>query len=229
MSNGTIYGPFRGYYLYDFERNGYHDSDFIVVWYDALDDTIRQGEYDTTRFAGGDSIPGYLKRVGAAPKGTEWPEAAIERFAEYSRRRALDAARSRAGRTESPTRGQRAVFTASYRPRKRKPDRDGVMTPDAEIGDAGTIIWRGHNDYKVTYRNGYNRYIADRDDRVGVALDKGGTVWVSISKVTLEGQATDLTEIGEIADAAAKRARENPRAAGRGTHRSPAGYINAIA
>ncbi len=53
------------FWLGEFERNGYSDSDFYVIYYDAKKNVIDCYEHATTRFYGGTDI-GILKRNPAA-------------------------------------------------------------------------------------------------------------------------------------------------------------------
>lgn len=66
--------------LHTSENNGYHDSDFFMIWFDEENDTVRREMYDTTRCGWGPSVDSF---VDATPE-------IREKYKDWERRQAIE-------------------------------------------------------------------------------------------------------------------------------------------
>lgn len=162
---------YKGATFYDFERNGYHDSDFYAVVWDAEAKCVRSIEYATTRFGGTDS-----NRV-VTDATDEVVAAMAEVEAENYRQDLIDQWRADAAYVRK---GSRVRLTRTFNGRKQ---------PKVEEGTEGTVIWRGASNY---YGQG---------DRIGLKVEGlEEPVWMAATNVkVIEPQEVNEELINEAA------------------------------
>lgn len=179
------------------EMNGYHDSDFYAVVYDAAEDTVRRVEYDTTRFAGGGSA--YVD----ATEETQLKAAAV-----IERRLFNSWLAQNTERAKSPDVGKRVRIVKGRPTLKHE---DGSRTPVAK-GTEGVVIYaKERRSQYGTWSYGLRLGIAISDERepspVHVVVD-GDVVRVRspynealIAKLRARGGRWDKTEREWVLDA----------------------------
>lgn len=161
----------RCYYLGDYERNGYDDSDFHVVYWDDRIGEIRNVQYGSTRYAGGWNYD-VLQR--------EIPADVAERITAHIN--ALNLAsltRHEIARVMEPEPRQMEFGT---RVRITKDSRKGCKTP-YRAGEVGEVS--GHYWFGTFYKNGYNQKTR-ANGRAGVRLSDGRTVFVAMTLLRLD-------------------------------------------
>ena len=139
------------------ERNWHDDSDFIAVIWDAEKKAPFEIEYATTRawtYANG-------AQVDASPEVMAEYQAHLARLAEASRKAAEEA------RMKDPVQGKRVKVVGGRK----------------HLGKEGVIFWRGVNQFRTYYRNGYNRPEAPHNQRVGILMESGEKFFVPLPQV----------------------------------------------
>ena len=188
MTTMTLEKPARDYsrcyYLGDYEKNGYDDSDFVVTFWDDEAGRIESAEYGSTRYGGGWDYSRDLQR--------EIPADVAERVREHIHANAL-AARTAAeiARVTEPTPGQ---MPFGARVRITKDSRKGCKTPykAGEVGEVSGQYWFGQ-----FYRNGYN-HKTRANGRAGVRMVDGRTVFCATRVLRLD-EEPDLARVAEQA------------------------------
>lgn len=114
------YELFVGACVYEFERNGYSDSDFYMVYYDAEADEFKTTEFATTRF-------GCTFEFNSSVDATPEIRAKYEEYLE---------------------KGRKARAAAEQERRKRTPEKGKILKVvkgrKVPIGTIGLCIWRGN-------------------------------------------------------------------------------------
>lgn len=106
---GYSYIEHQGCVVWEYEYNGYHDSDFFAIVYDPITNALKTEEYASTRYGGGgsakvDILPEYLERIRARESMREYYRNLLEQ--------------SEAQQKPKLKRGVSAIFTEAYAPRK---------------------------------------------------------------------------------------------------------------
>jgi hypothetical protein len=141
---------FRGMVVGEREANGYHDSDFFAIWYDAEKDEHGEFMFGTTRgwtYANGCRVDASQEvrdayaanRQRAAEKGRKWREE-----------------KEAAARAKAPVKGA----TVRVKSKRSK----------VPHGTEGVVFWFGEssytNPYRGKYRNPYADLIATRTEQL---------------------------------------------------------------
>lgn len=180
----------RCYYLGDYERNGYDDSDFHVVFWDDRIGEIRNVMFGSTRFAGGWNYSSDLLR--------EIPDDVAERIrARICASRLASLTKEEIARVNEPTPQQMPFGT---RVRITKASRKGSKYTFA-AGDVGEVS--GHYWFGTFYSKGYNSK-GRHNGRAGVRLNDGRTVFVAMTMLRLDCEP-DLARVAREAAAAKLR------------------------
>jgi len=154
----------HGLVLSTYERNGYDDSDFYAIVWDAEAGRPQHIEYATTR--------GWTYPCSAVVDATPEVQAAYAAWQQATREQ-LE--RERAAREAAdPTVGKVVQVTGGRGPRGFK----GTW-----VGTVGRIYWRGANQFRTYYRNGYNRPEESFNQRVGLELPDGRRVFTALDNV----------------------------------------------
>ncbi len=137
------------------EENGYHDSDFYAVCWDAAAEKCVKVEYASTRFAGG----GWAE-IDATPE--------VRRAAyRWHRRMRLESAlRLATEKAAEPIVGREVRILRG----KRK-------------GFVGLVRHRCANPFRTYYRNGYNRPESLSNQRVKLQAADGAVCWTDCPNV----------------------------------------------
>ncbi len=162
----------RCYYLGDYERNGYDDSDFHVVFWDDIAGEVKNVQYASTRYGGGWGWQSELIRdIPADVFGRIRADIYSKALAALTR---AEMARVMEPQPESLGHGARVRFL--------KTSRKGCKTPFT-VGEVGECFWQGW--YGTFYRNGYNQRTR-HNGRLGVRMTDGRTVWCAMESVRLD-------------------------------------------
>ena len=161
----------RCYYLGDYERNGYDDSDFFVTYWDDVNGKVESKEYSSTRYGGGWNYSAELIR--------QIPADVAQRLRSYLYARALDSAiqaeRARVfePQPESLGHGVSVRFLKDSSKRSKTP---------WKAGETGECFWQGW--YGTFYGNGYNKRTRF-NGRLGVRMADGRKVFCPMEAVRL--------------------------------------------
>jgi hypothetical protein len=160
------------YLIGDYEINGYHDSYFHVVYYDAQQDKIMDKEYGATAYGGSwnyraEMVPGPM------------PEHIADRIRALRLAELLPASHeAERQRHEAPEPQQMPVGTLV---RMLRDSRATCKTP-YHAGETGTVL--RHTWFGTFYRNGYNK--RDRSNgRVTLRMADGRIVHAAMTAVRL--------------------------------------------
>lgn len=133
------------------ERNGYHDSDFYVVAWDPEERCCTSIEIGSTRYGGGMSYAPETKREDIKELARKW-----------YRRKQLEAIR------------RNWISFPDKRVVKGKYVRVILgRSKSAPIGMEGIIVWRGANQFRTYYKNGYNDPDSIFNQRIGIKDTEG--------------------------------------------------------
>ena len=181
-------------YLADYERNGYNDSDFLVIYWDDDRKEIDQFESGSTRYAGNPGAEAQLRalRRDITP---EIRQQIHRHIFECIRDGYL---RAEVSRVEAPgpadlPHGTEVRMIAPPSGRKR----DEVW----EVGEVGEVYWSGH--FGRFFRKGYRQ--PDRSNgRLGVRFADGRRVFCPMKSVRLNREPDAdraVLEAARVADA----------------------------
>ncbi len=179
------------YFIADYERNGYSDSDFMVVYWNDATGKIEQQEYGSTRYAGNPAGGAFF-----ASLERNIPDSILAKIRDriYDEALALftinDTARVETpGSPELPFGTKVRFLTASTK-------RHAYQWA---AGDTGEITWTGH--MGTFYRKGYNK--PNRENgRVGVRLADGRRVFAPMKAVRLDREIDPAQLAADAATAA---------------------------
>jgi len=172
-------------FLFDWEHNGYDDSDWYACFWDRLAERPVIHKTGTTRVA---ALP---------PPTSTWSQASEEDWhaaKDWAVGLAFERLMVKAFRDitapENLTQGQEVIFCRDFKPRKqgRKVTR----------GERARVFWTGH--YGTFYRNGYNQP-GRHSLRVGVEFPDGSRQFVPATALSLS-QTLDAGELWERAQSA---------------------------
>lgn len=143
------------------EMNGYDDSDFYATVWDADQQRFREIEYGTTRFW---TYPNHAN-IDGTPEVMERYKAHLEAVRQYGNEslHQIEIADPTVGKTVDVIGG-----------RKHK-------------GKTGRIFWRGANQFRTYYRNGYNRPDAMSNQRLGIETESGEKFFIPAEQVKVIG------------------------------------------
>jgi len=160
------------YYLGDYERNGYGDSDFFVTYWDDNARRIETKEHSSTRYGGGWNWNAELIR--------EIPAEVVQRLRAYMYQTALEANTSyEKRRVEEPT-PESLGFGVRVRFLK---DSDKRSKSTWQAGQVGECFWQGW--YGTFYKNGYKTR-GRSNGRLGVRMPDGSKVFCPMTAVRLD-------------------------------------------
>ena len=173
------------YLLEDREYNGYEDSDFYAVYYDTVDGLIKNEEYGSTRGPSPRTAPAseYLKPTEEILPTIRkvWATAKAKQHKAFDDRRVL---------TPGPkevSRGSKVVLLADGTWKDKK---TGTVVTYKK-GDKAEVFWVGQ--FGQFYHNGYKQ--PNRGNtRLGLKLQDGRTLFLSMEKVQLDAALVPLEE-----------------------------------
>lgn len=186
-SAGTEY--LNLYYIGDYERNGYDDSDFYVVYWNDESGKIESEMYATTRGGMDCRIMSLLKRDISDSVKARISAFIYDRDLTYGT--FLETRRVMEPQPDSLRKGSRVRFL--------KNSRKGSKTPWV-AGEAGSCIWQGW--FGTFYAKGGYNTKGRHNGRLGVKMDDGRTVWCSMTSVRLDCEP----DIGKVELAARRNA-----------------------
>jgi hypothetical protein len=161
--NNWLYDTHVGLCLREYERNGYDDSDFFMVTWDPVKKQPETIMFATTR---GWCYPCMGSSVDASPEIRAEYDAYLKakEIEESERLAKINAA--------DPQPGKRVVVIGG---RKHK-------------GKSGIIFWRGANQFRKYYANGYNRPESPENQVCGIKTDSGEKFFICITQIQVKGQ-----------------------------------------
>jgi len=139
------------YWLGEFERNGYNDSDFFCIYYDEKNNMIKCQEIGSTRYPGGTDI-GELKKHRLTPEILEkarqcFEDYVYEKMVEMSKKRVAEPS---IGVFETHMHNEVEAITDI---RKKGSDKKFYIIP---AGTKFEVIGKPTS-FGTFYRNGYNK------------------------------------------------------------------------
>lgn len=171
--------------LTEWERNGYHDSDFYCSYWDDATQSVLSMEVGTTRCAAPTSAK--IDGIGEDPacfkmptleivqKAVLWLEGRIAAMIKSADER--DVLEPQPNRVSERNTRLRLLEAGEFKDKKAK-----TVTPYA-VGDAGVVIWSGQ--FGTFYNNGYNKRCRS-NTRVGIKLDNGTVIFTELSKCRMD-------------------------------------------
>jgi len=152
-----LYETHNGLCIRDYERNGYDDSDWYMIVWNAADNRPEEIQFASTR---GWTYPCYGSSADATPEVLaayqEWEKAYAE-----SQRRVREEAEARLPKVGRNVR----VIKGRKLPK----------------GTTGRVFWTGCNQFRTYYRNGYNQ--RNEFERLGIQLADGSKVFIAGANV----------------------------------------------
>lgn len=153
-----LYDTHTGLCVAEREKNGYNDSDFYMTVYVPESDSFQEICFASTR---GWTYPCLASRVDAPPDIMVKYEKHLDECRE-ARRRFFERQAAK-----NPTVGK-TVRVIRGRKHKNK---------------EGRIFWRGANQFRTYYHNGYNRPESLHNQRIGIETAKGERFFINADYV----------------------------------------------
>lgn len=174
--------------LVEWERNGYDDSDFYMIYLDRETGEVKQIEIGSTRYAGVINPPVFEEPTAEdADVSRRWLAKEIFMVLRQAEDRDILEPYSKIEK------GARVKLLKGHTFKDKKHDR----VVEAKEGDAGTVVWTGN--FGTFYRNGYSR--PNRSNgRVGIKLDDGRVLFCPMTKVRMEQDPMSDEELRERAE-----------------------------
>lgn len=159
--NGPLYmkETHKGLVLSTGEMNGYDDSDFFAIVWNPEKKCSERVVYATTR--------GWTYPNGATVDASPEVEAEYKEYLDKQAKKYQKALEER--NAQDPTTGKRVK----------------VVGGRTHKGEEGRVFWRGTNQFRTYYRNGYNRPTDPRNQRVGIETDGGEKFFVPLTQVVV--------------------------------------------
>ena len=182
------------YSVADWERNGYHDSDFYALYFDSESKKLEVKMVGSTAYAGG----GYCANLVENPPVPE--ELVPEVYAALARSIFAGLRVAEDNRVERPDKVARGEKVAVLSAGKFKDKKSGSSV-EYSAGEEGEVVWCGA--FGKFYANGYNKP-SRHNRRVGVKFADGRVAFMALTNVKLARAARSDAELMAIAERDAK-------------------------
>lgn len=183
------------YILTEWERNGYHDSDFYASYWDSETESIRCEEVGTTRCYSRTNA--LIDDKGEEPGHFTLPTIdivlqAIKKFEEFLFSKLKASNQREIMEPSSTCRNDRLrlLSDGEFKDKKR-----GTVIP-YKAGESGVVIWADH--IGTFYHNGFNKR-GRHNLRVGLRLDDGRIIFVPMEKLRKDKEVEPDSVIRKLA------------------------------